>query len=131
MFDKSNFKQVEENKMPDKKKEDLVVVGNGMAGAKLVEELLIREPDKYSITIIGDEPHGNYDRIKLVYKLKDDDVEDFWINPPEWYEKNNINAVLDERIVKIDKENNVIYETNIYKILNAKEDLSFVLSYQK
>ncbi len=55
-------------------KERLVVVGSGMAGGKLIEELLQVEPERYAITVIGDEPHGNYNRIKLVVKLRSDDL---------------------------------------------------------
>ena len=43
----------------------LVVVGNGMAGCRAVEELLARDPDRYRITIFGAEPHVNYNRIML------------------------------------------------------------------
>ena len=43
----------------------LVVIGNGMAGMRTVEELLQLAPDKYDITVIGREPHGNYNRIML------------------------------------------------------------------
>ena len=44
----------------------LVVIGNGMAGARLVEDLLARDgADRFDITIFGDEPHGNYNRILL------------------------------------------------------------------
>ena len=43
----------------------LVVIGNGMAGMRTVEELLSAEPDKYTITVFGSEPYGNYNRIML------------------------------------------------------------------
>ena len=46
-------------------KQKLVVVGNGMAGMRTVEELLTLAPDLYDITVIGKEPHGNYNRIML------------------------------------------------------------------
>jgi len=46
-------------------KEKLVVVGNGMAGMRTVEELLKLAPDKYAITVFGAEPHVNYNRILL------------------------------------------------------------------
>ena len=46
-------------------KRKLVVIGNGMAGIKAVEELLDRAPDHYHITVFGAEPHGNYNRILL------------------------------------------------------------------
>src|SRR5690606_31340168 len=43
----------------------LVLVGNGMAGMRAIEELLALAPDLYEITVIGAEPHGNYNRILL------------------------------------------------------------------
>ena len=45
------------------KKQKLVLIGNGMAGIRTVEELLKLAPDLYEITVFGAEPHGNYNRI--------------------------------------------------------------------
>ena len=45
--------------------EKLVVIGNGMAGCRAVEELLARDPDRYAITIFGADPRVNYNRIML------------------------------------------------------------------
>jgi nitrite reductase (NADH) large subunit len=84
-------------------KEKLVVVGNGMAAGKLIEELLGRDPERYDITVIGDEPHGNYNRIKLVVKLKEDDLPDFYLNTPEWYADCGVTALLDRKVERIDR----------------------------
>jgi nitrite reductase (NADH) large subunit len=47
-------------------KSKLVVVGNGMAGARAVEEVLARGgSDQFDIVMFGDEPYGNYNRILL------------------------------------------------------------------
>ncbi len=46
-------------------KQRLVVIGNGMAGCRAVEEVLKRDPDRYEITIFGAEPRVNYNRIML------------------------------------------------------------------
>jgi len=46
-------------------RETLVVLGTGMAGAKVVEEVLARDPDRYHIRMFGAEPHGTYNRILL------------------------------------------------------------------
>ena len=43
----------------------LVLVGNGMAGVRALEEILARAPDAFSVTVFGAEPHGNYNRIML------------------------------------------------------------------
>ena len=47
-------------------KQRLVVIGNGMAGARAVEEMLARGgAEQFDITMFGDEPYGNYNRILL------------------------------------------------------------------
>lgn len=46
-------------------KEKLVLIGNGMAGVRTLEELLKLAPEKYDITVFGDGPYGNYNHIML------------------------------------------------------------------
>jgi nitrite reductase (NADH) large subunit len=46
-------------------KEKLVLIGNGMAGVRALEELLKLASDQYDITVFGGEPYGNYNRILL------------------------------------------------------------------
>src|SRR5437588_10993173 len=65
----------------------LVMAGTGMAGAKLVEEVLARAPDRFHIRMFGAEPHGTYNRILLSSVLGGfQDPEQLWLNPLEWYE---------------------------------------------
>jgi len=67
-------------------KQRLVVIGNGMAGIRTVEELLSAAPDKYAITVFGAEPHGNYNRIMLSSVLSGEkNIEDIIINDRQWY----------------------------------------------
>jgi nitrite reductase (NADH) large subunit len=74
-----------------KSKQKLVVIGNGMAGMRTVEELLSAMPDKYDITVFGAEPYGNYNRIMLSAVLcGDKNIEDIVINSRQWYEDNHI-----------------------------------------
>lgn len=74
-----------------KPKQRLVVIGNGMAGMRTIEELLSASPDQYNITVFGAEPYGNYNRIMLSAVLAGDKtVEDIVINPREWYTENKI-----------------------------------------
>ena len=74
-----------------KPKQRLVVIGNGMAGMRTIEELLSASPDQYEITVFGAEPYGNYNRIMLSAVLAGDKtVEDIVINPRQWYVDNNI-----------------------------------------
>src|SRR5665213_4241143 len=73
-------------------KKKLVVIGNGMAGARAVEEILARGGAKqFDITMFGDEPTGNYNRIMLSSVLNGSYKEDeIYLNPLEWYEEHNI-----------------------------------------
>ena len=65
----------------------LVVAGTGMAGAKVVEEVLAREPDRFSVRMFGAEPHGTYNRILLSSVLGGfAEPSQLWLNPLEWYE---------------------------------------------
>ncbi|KAF0135629.1 MAG: nirB [Rhodospirillaceae bacterium] len=50
----------------------LVVIGNGMAGMRTVEELLVRAPDRFTVIVFGEEPHPNYNRIMLSAVLAGD-----------------------------------------------------------
>jgi uroporphyrinogen-III synthase len=71
-------------------KERLVVVGNGMAGMRAVEELLSRNPNRYRITVIGAEPHTNCNRIMLSSVLAAEKrVNEIVINPRGWYDEQN------------------------------------------
>lgn len=73
-------------------KKNLVVIGNGMAGARAVEEILARGGnDIFNITMFGDEPYGNYNRILLSNVLNGSQEEqEIFLNPIEWYRENNI-----------------------------------------
>lgn len=63
----------------------LVVVGNGMAGVRTVEELLSHAHDRFDITVIGAEPHPNYNRILLSSVLSGErTLDEIVINPHRW-----------------------------------------------
>jgi nitrite reductase (NADH) large subunit len=85
-------------------KSKLVVIGNGMAGARFVEELISRGGrDLYDIAIFGDEPYGNYNRILLSSVLGGGhQAEDIFINPLSWYVENEINFHAGVRATAID-----------------------------
>ena len=68
-----------------------MLVGNGMAGMRAVEELLALAPDLYDITVFGAEPHGNYNRILLSPVLAaEKTIADIMLNPREWYAEHGI-----------------------------------------
>src|SRR5882757_3308265 len=83
---------------------NLVVVGNGMAGARAVEEILARGGnERFAITIFGDEPYGNYNRILLSNVLAgSDDAREIYLNPVDWYSDNNIDLRAGVRVVRVD-----------------------------
>lgn len=86
------------------KKQRLVIIGNGMAGARLVEEVLARQGcELFEVTMFGDEPYGNYNRILLSSVLAGlHDPKDIFINPLAWYEENNIKLHAGKRVSMID-----------------------------
>lgn len=82
----------------------LVVVGNGMAGARLVEEVLERGgAEQFRITVFGDEPHGNYNRIMLSPVLAGESHEDdIVLNSHDWYADNGVLLRAGVRVERID-----------------------------
>ena len=86
-------------------KEHLVVIGNGMAGARTVEEIVRRAPDKFRITMFGDEPRGNYNRILLSDVLNGaQEADDIFLHPLEWYRTRGITLHAGVRANSIDRE---------------------------
>lgn len=84
------------------KKRKLVVVGNGMAGTRTLEELLELAPDLYDITVFGAEPYPNYNRILLSPVLTGEQtVQDIILNDLDWYRDRRIDLRLESRIVEI------------------------------
>ena len=85
----------------------LVVVGNGMAGARTVEEILARGGgDRFDITMIGDEPYGNYNRIMLSHVLAGEatvDDDDLMLNPMAWYREHGVTLHAGDRAESIDR----------------------------
>ena len=87
-------------------KEKLVLIGNGMAGMRTVDELLKLSPDKFDITVFGAEPHGNYNRIMLSPVLAGDkNLDDIIINDLQWYQDNNISLHIGKTVTEIDRVN--------------------------
>jgi nitrite reductase (NADH) large subunit len=91
--------------MTQAQKPHLIVVGNGMAGCRAVEEILARDPDRYRITIFGAEPRVNYNRIMLSPLLAGDkSFDDIVINDLAWYADNAIDLVSGDPVVAIDRK---------------------------
>ncbi len=94
-------------------KAKLVVIGNGMAGMRTVEEILKLTPDQYDITVFGAEPHGNYNRIMLSPVLAGEKtIDDIMINTREWYAKNGITLHAGDPVVNVDRARREVISKN-------------------
>jgi len=86
------------------KKLKLVMVGNGMAGVRTLEELRKIAPDIYDITVFGAEPYANYNRILLSPVLAGEQtIQDIMLNDVDWYAQNDITLHLGKKITRIDR----------------------------
>jgi nitrite reductase [NAD(P)H] large subunit len=82
----------------------LVLVGNGMAGIRAVEELLKIAPELYDTTVFGAEPHPNYNRILLSPVLAGEQtVDQIILNPLSWYADNGITLHRGKKVARIDR----------------------------
>lgn len=87
-------------------KEKLVVIGNGMASMRTIEELLELAPDMYDITVFGSEPYGNYNRILLSPVLTGEKtINEIMLNDVQWYADNGITLHAGKTVSKIDRRN--------------------------
>ena len=86
-------------------KEKLVLIGNGMAGVRALENLLELEPDMYDITVFGSEPYGNYNRILLSPVLTGEKtINEIMLNDDAWYAENKITLHKGKTVTKIDRK---------------------------
>jgi len=85
-------------------KQRLVMIGNGMAGVRTLEELLKLAPDTYDITVFGAEPYGNYNRIMLSPLLaKEKVLSEIMLNDFDWYKENKITLHAGKQVTQIDR----------------------------
>ncbi len=91
------------------KKMKLVMVGNGMAGVRTLEELLKVAPDLYEITVFGAEPHPNYNRILLSPVLAGEQtLEEIILNPLAWYAENGITLHTNKKVVDVNRQRRIV-----------------------
>jgi nitrite reductase (NADH) large subunit len=91
------------------KKMHLVMVGNGMAGVRVVEELLKLAPDLYDITVFGAEPHPNYNRILLSPVLAGEQtIDQIILNSWDWYADNGITLHAGKKVTAVDRVARVV-----------------------
>ncbi|WP_394847964.1 nitrite reductase large subunit NirB [Pendulispora brunnea] len=108
-------------------KRKLVVIGNGMAGARLVEEILLRGGgERFEIVMFGDEPYGNYNRILLSNVLAGaHDPKDIFINPLRWYEDNHVKLHAGVRVASVDRAARLVHGDN--GVVESYDDLVFAM----
>ncbi len=115
------------------KKMKLVMVGNGMAGVRTLEELLKLTPDLYDITVFGAEPYPNYNRIMLSPVLAGEQtIQDIILNDLDWYAQNHITLHLNKKVVRIDRLKKIVYtedgiEAEYDRLLLATGSNPFIL----
>lgn len=111
----------------------LVMIGNGMAGVRTLEELLKLAPDLYDITVFGAEPHPNYNRILLSPVLAGEQTfEEIVLNDLNWYAENDIKLLLGRKVVKIDRKKRLVIaddgsEAEYDRLLIATGSTPFIL----
>ncbi|HSY61005.1 MAG TPA: nitrite reductase large subunit NirB, partial [Cytophaga sp.] len=88
-----------------KNETQILVVGNGMVGYKFCEKLKKKDPSgAFKITVLGEEPRPAYDRVHLSEYFSTRSADHLTMAPKEWYADNNINLVLGNPVVSIDRE---------------------------
>jgi nitrite reductase (NADH) large subunit len=121
------------NDIPPLPRQKLVVVGNGMAGIRAVEELLRIAPELYDITVFGSEPHPNYNRILLSPVLAGEQtVEQIILNPLAWYAEQGITLHTGKTVVDIHRTKRVVRasdgtEASYDRLLLATGSKPFIL----
>ena len=94
-------------------KENLVLIGNGMAGIRTLEELLKLDPDQYNITVFGDEPYGNYNRIMLSPVLASEKtIEQIILNDEQWYADHAITLHKGKKVESINRARQTVTATD-------------------
>ena len=95
------------------KKMKLVMVGNGMAGVRTLEELIKIAPELYDITVFGAEPHPNYNRILLSPVLAGEQtLDEIVLNDWSWYTDNHITLHAGWRVTSVDRIKRVVHAQN-------------------
>ena len=90
-------------------KNKLVMIGNGMAGLRTIEEILDRDPQRFEITIIGKEAYPNYNRIMLSNILQNKmTVEETIMNSYDWYAEHDIKLVNNDPVTILDREKKTV-----------------------
>ena len=95
------------------KKSKLVMIGNGMAGVRTLEELIKIAPEMYEITVFGAEPHPNYNRILLSPVLAGEQtIDEIILNDWAWYTDNHITLHAGWKVTEVDRVHRLVHAEN-------------------
>ncbi|WP_082235188.1 nitrite reductase large subunit NirB [Halobacillus massiliensis] len=102
-------------------KQRLVIIGNGMTGVRIVENILRENPSFYDICIIGSEIHPGYSRLMLSSVLQEETaVDDIIIHSDSWYEENGVTLVTGEIVIKVDTNEKILTTDHNRKVVYDK-----------
>ncbi|QXX87116.1 nitrite reductase small subunit NirD [Acinetobacter lwoffii] len=88
----------------------LVLVGNGLAGMRCLEDLLDMALDRYDITVIGEEPWGNYNRIMLSPVLSGEkSFAEIMLHSADWYAEKGIRFIAGDAASSIDRSRKQVH----------------------
>lgn len=91
------------------KKTKILVVGNGMVGHKLIENLLNSpKAAQFDLVTFAEEPRLAYDRVQLSAYFSGSTAADLMLTSEEYYRSNGVNYVLNERVIEILPEKNCV-----------------------
>ena len=104
------------------KKSKLVMVGNGMAGVRTIEELIKVAPELYDITVFGAEPHPNYNRILLSPVLAGEQtLDEIVLNSWEWYTDNHITLHAGKTVTSVDRVKRIVRAVDAQGVVLEEE----------
>ncbi|WP_136253457.1 nitrite reductase large subunit NirB [Onishia niordana] len=85
--------------------QDLIIIGNGMVGHHLVEQLIERgATEQYRVTVFGEERHRAYDRVHLSEYFADGDAQSLAMCDADFYAQNGIELRLHEAVTALDRD---------------------------
>jgi nitrite reductase (NADH) large subunit len=111
----------------------LVIIGNGMAPGRMLEELFERAPGLYDVTIFNAEPRVNYDRIMLSPVLSGEkSYDDIVIHTDDWYATHGVTLYKGAKVTEIDRAAKTVTSANgitasYDKLVIATGSLPFII----
>lgn len=91
----------------------VIVIGNGMVGYKFCEKFVAqKEYRNFKLLVFGDEPRPAYDRVHLSEFFENQNAKALEMASEDWYTKNGIELMINERVADINRDNKTITTAN-------------------